>query len=50
MQQDKEVQHREEQGKPLLGKPLLGQPGKADTMDYAPQWQQQPPPQYHDHH
>ncbi|KAF2621944.1 hypothetical protein BU25DRAFT_378627 [Macroventuria anomochaeta] len=36
MQQDKEVQHREEQGKPLLN-----QPGRADSMKYAPQWQQQ---------
>ena len=38
MQQDKEAEHREEQGKPLLN-----QPGKADTMNYAPQWQQQQP-------
>lgn len=38
MQQDKEAGHREKQGKPLLG-----QPGKADTMNYVPQWQQQQP-------
>lgn len=42
MQQDKEVEHREEQGKPLLD-----QPGKVGSMDYAPQWQQQQPHFYH---
>ena len=35
MQQDKEVAHREQ------GKPLLDQPGRADAMNYKPQWQQQ---------
>jgi hypothetical protein len=30
-------------------KRLQGLPGKADAMNYAPQWQQQQP-QYHDHH
>jgi hypothetical protein len=41
MQQDKEAEYREKQGKPLLD-----QPGKADPMNYAPQWQQQQP-QFH---
>ncbi|KAJ8110719.1 hypothetical protein OPT61_g6503 [Boeremia exigua] len=35
-QQDKEVKHREGQRTPLLD-----QPGKADSMNYSPQWQQQ---------
>ncbi|KAF2998290.1 hypothetical protein E8E13_007262 [Curvularia kusanoi] len=34
VQQDKEVKHREEQGKPLLD-----QPGRADGMNYKPQWE-----------
>lgn len=38
IQQDKEVEHREE-----LGRPLLDQPGKVEGMDYVPQWEQQQP-------
>jgi hypothetical protein len=38
MQQDKEVEFREGQKQPLLD-----QPAKADSMNYAPQWQQQQP-------
>ncbi|KAF1349257.1 PLAC8-domain-containing protein [Lizonia empirigonia] len=38
IQQDKEVEHREE-----LGRPLLDQPGKVGGMDYVPQWEQQQP-------
>jgi hypothetical protein len=37
MQQDKEVEHREQE------RLLANQPGKVDSMNYAPQWQQQQP-------